>query len=348
MNLKKSRYYQIFLISVLCVCYFVLLAAGRSIHASTEGTKSWENNVLKEDHGTLGLLEEDGIIRNPVRTAFGVPGWSRENIQAIYILDSLDDMPNTAIDLSEAGDKSVMGWLVDGRILFIAGNGGVKAPKDCSSLFAWYENAKVIDLDGNLHTDDSTDFQYMFYHCYKAEQINLTGLNTEKVVSFSKMFAYCQGITELDFSSFDTSSSDSFYQMFNHCDSLKRLDLSTFSLESARTLALMFYYCVSLEEIIFSPDKFDTSHVKRMTDLFLGCGNLSLLDVSWFQMGEVTSVKNMFMGCRKLPVDMDLTGWDMKSVEEHDGMFAQSSLEIRYGSNGEYFFRFKNQKPTAS
>ena len=321
------------------ICFMIMIIAlmNDPVHA-TESDR-WMKNELQEEHGTIGFLEEDGIIRDPVSTAFGVPGWNRNDVHGIYVLDTLDSAPNTAIDLSAAGDGSVLGWLDSNNILYIAGDGGVKAPKDCSALFAWYENAKIIDLGGNLHTDDTTDFQYMFYHCYKAQQINLSGMNTEKADTFSKMFAYCQSITELDFSSFDTSSSDSFYQMFIYCDSLKRLDLSSFSVDSARTLSLMFYNCGNLEEIIFSPEKFDTSNVKRMMDLFLGCRNLSILDVSWFNMGEVTSVKNMFMGCRKLP-DMDLTGWDLKNAEDHEGMFANSSLEYRYGRNGEYFFQF--------
>ncbi len=298
---------------------------------------SWEANVLKEEHGAQGDLAEDGIVKDPVETAFGVQSWKRKDIRGVYVLDTLEEMPADAVDLSESGNGSVMGWLDAEDNLYIAGEGGVKAPKDASGLFAWYQNAQVIDPGGNLHTEDTTDFRYMFYHNYKAQKINLTGMDTGKAETFSKMFAYCESITQLDFSSFETSCCRSFYQMFIQCISLKKLDLTTFNPVSAYTMALMFHSCKNLEEILFSPERFDTSNVQRMTDLFICCTKLSSLDVSWFDMGEVRSVTNMFMGCSSLPY-MNLTKWDLKNVEEHDGMFAHSSLEVNYGQNGEYFF----------
>ena len=179
---------------------------------------------------------EDGIVKDPVETAFGVQSWKRKDIRGVYVLDTLEEMPVDAVDLSESGNGSVMGWLDAEDNLYIAGEGGVKAPKDASGLFAWYQNAQVIDPGGNLHTEDTTDFRYMFYHNYKAQKINLTGMDTGKAETFSKMFAYCESITQLDFSSFETSCCRSFYQMFIQCISLKKLDLTTFNPVSAYTI----------------------------------------------------------------------------------------------------------------
>ena len=333
---NKSLVRTVMFMSSLVV--LTLSAGAVSVYAQTDmAEEQWMENELREDHGASDSLEEDGLVKDPVENAFGVEEWKRDEIHGIYVIDSLADMPIDAVDLSAAGDGKVMGWLDTDNNLYIAGEGGVKAPEDSSALFAWYQNAEEIDLGGNLHTEETTDFRYMFYHCYNARKIDLEGMRTDCVQTFSKMFAYCQSIPELDLSSFDTRNSKSFYQMFIHCESLRKLDLTSFNPISARTLALMFYQCQSLEEILFSPERFDTSNVTRMTDLFLGCRNLSSLDVSWFNMGEVRSVKNMFMGCRSLPF-IDLRNWDLGNVNSHEGMFAQSSLEYNYGANGEYFF----------
>ncbi len=328
-----------YILAVLAFCMIQGAACGMVFGAQeAETSASWEMNELKEDHGAAEPMEESGEVSSPTETAFGVPQWYRSMIKGVYVLDSLADMPADAVDLSASEDGSVMGWLDEGDNLYIAGEGGVKAPENAAALFGWYQNAEVIDLGGNLHTEDTTDFRFMFYHDYNARQINITGMDTAKGTTFSKMFAYCKCAEELDLSSFDTSSAESFYQMFIHCDALKKLDLTAFRAGNARTIALMFYECGKLEEIVFSRENFNTSGIKRMTDLFLGCESLSSLDIGWFDMSSVQSVKNMFMRCKSLPY-MDLSGWDLSSVKNHKGMFAGSSLELNYGKNGEYFFR---------
>ncbi len=326
---------------VLVISVFVLLVSSCIAYAiPVSSTGDWNNNLLKEDHGAVPPMEESGEESSSVITAFGVSEWRREDIQGVYVLDSLQDMPFDAIDISEDGNGSVMGWLDENKNLYIAGEGGVKAPQDMSALFGWYQNAKEIDLGGNLHTEDSTDFRFMFYHCYNAEKINLEGLDTSKATTFSKMFAYCSELSELDVSMFTTTASESFYQMFIGCESLEKLDLTTFSPVNARTVALMFYKCADLEEIRFSEELFDTSNVKRMSSMFLGCRNLRVLDISWFNMQSAESVRNMFTGCTSLPF-IDLSSWDMPNVKNHRGMFENSSLEYNYGANGEYFFGYE-------
>ena len=61
-------------------------------------------------------------------------------------MDTLEGSPADAVDISDAGDGSVMGWLDDNNRLYIGGNGGVKAQSDCNSLFAFCTNIQIIDF----------------------------------------------------------------------------------------------------------------------------------------------------------------------------------------------------------
>ena len=304
-----------------------------------QAVPAWENNLLKEEHGALGELKDNGDTAPPAGEAFGVPGWNREWIQGIYVLDSLAGKPADAVDLSQAGDGSVWGWVDGQQKLYIAGEGGVKAPSDSAALFAWYSGVKVIDLGGHLHTDETTDMRFMFYHCETVQFINLQGIDTSKAETFAKMFTGCGGLTGIDLSMFDTSSVKDFYQMFHNCKLLQTLDLRNFQTSHATKMGWMFSNCESLQSIDLTPEWFDTSGVKNMSSMFSGCRNLSGIDVSWFQMGKVRTVVNMFNDCPSLPI-LNLYSWDLGRVEadKHDGMFLNSSLQNYYGPNGEVLF----------
>ena len=52
-------------------------------------------------------------------------------IRKVSILDTTKDAGANAVDLSENGDRSVLGWK-EGNTLYLAGNNGITAPEDCS------------------------------------------------------------------------------------------------------------------------------------------------------------------------------------------------------------------------
>ncbi len=299
--------------------------------------RDWTMNELMEEHGTSGELDESGGVPEAVETVFGVSEWKRDEIKGIYVLSSLSDMPDNAVDVSKAGDGGVMAWVNEKNKLFIAGEGGVKAAGDCSALFAWYKNAKVIDLGGNLHTDDTTDFRFMFYHCTAAKEINLEGIHTARGKNFSKMFVGCRKLESLDVSSFDTSQAESLYAMFAKCANLKELHLENFRTSNVRSFDMMFWNCESLEYIYLTPELFDTSATDSLGRMFSKCLSLKYVDVSGFNTENVLAVQAMFSSCEKL-THVDVEGWDLSHVINHEHMFIYSALESYYGTNGERLF----------
>ena len=131
--------------------------------------------------------------------------------------------------------------------------------------------------------------------------------------------------TFTNMSNLDTSQSTSMRNMFARCLKLTSLDLSTFNTSKVTNMEGMFagdYYTgenMSLTEIK-GLDKFDTSNVTRMMDMFLRCSNLTTIDVSNFDTSNVTTTHAMFYGCRKLQ-SLNLSKFNTEKVTDMFAMF---------------------------
>ncbi len=306
---------------------------GTIIQLSTDTPADWHLNLLKEEHGAKGKLKRDGKVPEAKETVFDVQDWVRKNTTAIYVLDTLRDMPEYAVDISENHNYSVMGWM-EGQTLYIGGEGGVLAPENAAALFAWFENVKVIDLGGCLHTDKTSNFKYMFYHDYSLEYLNLSGIDTSLVEDMTKMFVECGSLRAVDLSSFRTDVCTSFYAMFNKCKSLTELDLSSFWTPNITTFYMMFANCTSLSRIIWDPRLFITGHVDCMAYMFHKCISLTSVDPSAFDMSMATNLTKMFHKCTNLSY-VDLSRWNVRPDANRKDMFEESSLLPFYGENGE-------------
>ena len=307
---------------------------GTIIQVSSDTPADYHLNLLKEEHGAKGKLSKNGDVPEAREIVFGVHDWIRKNITAIYVLDTLEDMPESAVDISEEKNYSVMGWL-DGQTLYIGGEGGVLAPNNGAALFAWFENAKVIDLGGCLHTDNTKNFKYMFYHNYALEYLNISGIDTSIVKDMTKMFVECRRLRSVDLSSFRTDVCTSFYAMFNKCESLTELDLSTFYTPEVVTCYMMFANCTRLSRISWDSRLFITGKVNSMAYMFSKCVSLTSVDPSAFSMGMATNLTCMFNQCVSLPY-LDLSRWNVRPDANRKSMFSGSSLQGFYGENGEF------------
>lgn len=70
--------------------------------------------------------------------------------------------------------------------------------------------------------------------------------------------------------------------------------------------------------LIHLPDSIDTSHVKKMTDLFAGATNANP-NISTWNTSNVEDMSGMFRGARK--ANPDISGWDVRKVTNMASMF---------------------------
>ena len=231
--------------------------------------------------------------------------WAGRTAEEVIFENTLEGAPPDAEDLSETGDRGVLGWK-DGRKLYIASEGGVRAPIDCSFLFS----------DKAVFEDTSTAWMNL------TAVTNAEYLDLSHTKSTAGMFAHCEFLSTLDVSSWDTSNVTNMLSMFNGCSNLRSLDVSSWNTSNVVNMYGVFSECSSLTELDVS--KWDTSMVANMGNTFWMCSNLSELDVSKWNVSRVTDASSMFYSCKSLK-SLDVSSWDISNIMGISLMFSECS-----------------------
>lgn len=234
--------------------------------------EQWKKNELRSDavpyQSSNHWDQDDEAGRYPV---FG-SAFMRKQISSVTILDTLEDAPIGAWDVSVSGNDTVMAWVKpNGELydLYIGAEGGVNASGACKDLFAGYSNVKSITLGDAFHTDGAVDMSRMFFGCFSLKELRLDGFETRKVTDMSYMFCYCQALEKLNVNDFDTRNVQNMCSMFSWCQSLIGLNLNHFDTANVTNMKEMFYCCESLQYLDIG--SFDTAAVQDMTDIFYHC-----------------------------------------------------------------------------
>ena len=265
--------------------------------------------------------------------------WADRTAVEVSFLNSLDKAPSGAEDLSEEGNRSVLGWM-DRHILYIAGEGGVQAPEDCSFLFSEYDddegeeyiskycwtklttvkNAEYLEMSKVLNTWG------MFYNCKNLQYLDVSKWNTSNVKEMRAMFSQCNSLTKLDVSKWDTSNVNNMWGMFSECSSLTELDISDWNTSNVNDMGRIFDNCNNLTKLDVSD--WNTSNVTNMGSIFYNCNNLTKLNVSKWNTSNVNNMAGMFNKCGSLTV-LDVSDWDISNVDTmgsgFNGMFEDCS-----------------------
>ena len=97
------------------------------------------------------------------------------------------------------------------------------------------------------------------------------------------------------------------------------------------TTAIWFYSCEALKQIE-GLEYLNTSEVKDMSGMFLGCAALTSIDLKNFNTQNVTDMSSMFFGCAAL-TSIDLKNFNTQNVTDMSWMFsdcaALTSLDLK-------------------
>ena len=177
----------------------------------------------------------------------------------------------------------------------------------------WFANDQSLaTINGKINTSglkyqlgSNVSFYRMFYNCFQLQNIDLSEFDTKNATNMNSMFSGCKNLKELDLSNFNTSNVTRMDNMFSGCNNLKELDLSNFDTSKVTNMAAMFSYCKNLKELDLS--NFDTSNVTNMNGMFqmdhtvANYNDLIVLG-NKFNTSKVTSMDNMFYGIKNLKV----------------------------------------------
>lgn len=282
-----------------------------------ERDKHWLSNVLMVEV-EQDVTEDTGVLGSDI---------ARKEILSVTFLDSLDDMPEDAWDVSEGQNKRVMAWTVardDGYDLYIGAKGGIMANWDSSHLFYAYTNMEQIHINGNFHTDNVRDMFAMFYRCESLTALDVSKFNTSHVTNMSWMFSSCYSLVTINVSGFDTSKVTDMSNMFSVCWNLEKLNISDFNTSCVKSMAAMFSDCRNLSELKLDVSKFNTSNVKDMNHMLFNCESLAELNVSKFDTSKAMDMTYMFYGCKSL-TELNVRNFDTSNVTNMYAMFYECS-----------------------
>ena len=306
-----------------------------------------------KDHTTLVATSEETESTSGFLGNSEVP---RGKIQNIHIMTSLEghslNNANTW-DVSQSQNEMYLAWYEVNENGYydvtIAGEGGVVANSDSSSLFrnigvgitdtkievsitgleyldtgvvtnmvSMFDNCKTNSLElSNFDTSNVTNMGGMFAYCNNLMTLNINSFDTSKVINMGNMFESCS-VINLDLSHFNTSNVTNMRRMFFDCSNLATLNISNFDTSNVTSVWGMFYSCSKLTNLDVS--SFNTSNVTNMFRMFYRNESLEKLDVSNFNTNKVTNMLGMFTSCSKL-IELDLSSFDTSNVTNMSMMF---------------------------
>ena len=248
---------------------------------------------------------------------WGQERYMRKDVKTLTFQSSLQNVPSSAWDVSEAGDGSVLAWMDNGD-LYVAADGAIAPNSNASWLFHKFVNLKTINFGNCFVTSSVTQMSGMFDGCSSLTGLDLSCFETSAVTDMYGVFGSCGSLTHLDLTSFDTSNVTDMSSMFDGCRSLTSLDLTSFGTSNVTTMESMFYECKSLVSLNLT--NFDTSSVTRMDFMFEKCNSLTSLDLSSFDTSNVTYMNWMFSWCSSL-TSLNLSRFDASAVAGMYSMF---------------------------
>lgn len=216
-------------------------------------------------------------------------GTARSEIRRITFLNSRNAK---GTDVSARKDGSVIAWMNEHRgsgmkDLYIAANGKVIAPNDCSGLFEEYTALEEINFNNCFDTAEVTDMSNMFSYCMQLSELDLTSFNTKNVKDMNSMFLKCMNLKSVDMSGFDTSSVTDMSFMCYHCYDLKEIDVRNFDTKKVKDMTSMFEVCTSLLSLDLS--SFYTGKDTAIGFMVWRCNSLEYLDICHFDCSKYVS-----------------------------------------------------------
>lgn len=206
-------------------------------------------------------------------------------------------------------------------------------PVSTARWFNGFENATSINLK-NLDTSRDTNMNKMFSYCKGLTKLDVSGLDTSQVTDMDAMFAVCINLTNIPVSNFNTSKVKDMHSMFDSCFKLQSLDLSMFDTSNVTDFGYMFSGDKVMSTLHLT-DNFVTEKAKDISGIFNDCKKLSNINVSNWNVSNVTSTEKAFAN-NFLLKSLDLSNWDMSNCENSQMMFYSDTALTSIGNTSNW------------
>ena len=206
-------------------------------------------------------------------------------------------------------------------------------PVSTARWFNGFENATSINLK-NLDTSRDTNMNKMFSYCKGLTKLDVSGLDTSQVTDMDAMFAVCINLTNIPVSNFNTSKVKDMHSMFDSCFKLQSLDLSMFDTSNVTDFGYMFSGDKVMSTLHLT-DNFVTEKAKDISGILNGCEKISNINVSKWNVSNVTTMKEAFCNNYSLK-SLDLSNWNTSNCENSQMMFYNDTALTSIGNTNNW------------
>ena len=188
-----------------------------------------------------------------------------------------------------------------------------------TNMSSMFRTCKLLDVDfGDLKTDSVTTLANAF------SQTNITKLDTSKwntpnLTDFGYMFSHCTRLTDIDLSGIDLSKQKSLKGLFYGCAAMRTVDISSWDTSNITDISSMFGG--NCFETLDSFKNMDVHNVTTVASILQGNKQIKVADMStWNISNKLTSMSLSFCECSNLE-KVNMKGWDCSNVSSTSQMF---------------------------
>ena len=193
----------------------------------------------------------------------------------------------------------------------------VSSLTNISDMFSFNTNLVSVDLS-NWDSNVITNFISAFQQCTALTTVTgIETLITSNATAISTLFDECNSLAAIDASAWNTSNVVTATGAFKDCTSITSVDISGWDLSSMTDMSAMFSRC-SMTTIDVSG--WTNGGLIDMSDFVSQTSSLTTIDFSTSACTP-TNISYMFSACTNL-TSVDMTGWDVSNVTSTFGMFS--------------------------
>ena len=151
----------------------------------------------------------------------------------------------------------------------------------------------------------------------------ITGILQIKIIfnvlltSLDFLFEGCTDLIKVNLSKINSSLITSMIYTFTDCSNLETVDMTSFNSSRVQKMEFLFGGCTNLENIK-GFENLDTSSLEKTAGMFIGCENLQSVNLSSFQLNNISEPNGMFID------NPSLVTLDVGNTSDINGLLSSS------------------------
>lgn len=204
-------------------------------------------------------------------------------------------------------------------------------PISCVNMFKNCKQLTTIQGLQNIVMNYCTNCHGMFYACNALQSIDCSNWYTYNVEDMQRMFYVCYALKDIiGLNNLDVSNVKNMKYMFCGLEQFTDLDISKWNAPKCEDADHMFSSFLKPGDEhyngfvrINAPNLFRNGCVKYLRSMFEANHELKYVNISNWNVSNVTDMSQMFNGCRQLKSIGNLSKWDVSNVVNMRLMFKE-------------------------